>query len=108
MVALAHQDLVLVAYLIYDVSVPVIPEGIAVCRVHACISVYIELSDRMSHHKLGAGIGCLIFIDSVIQFGKPVAVISHISVHRPHEVLDLQERSIHIEFDSPVDHRADI
>ena len=62
----------------------------------------------MSHHKLGAGVGSLIFIDTVVQFGEPVVVISYIGVHRPHEVLDLQDRSIHVEFDSPVDHGADI
>ena len=108
MVCLSDQDLVLVAKLIGDIAVLVIPERITVCRVYAGIAVHIELTDRMSHHKLGAGIGCLIFIDSVIKFGEPVVVISDIGVHRPHEVLDLQDCSIHIEFDSPVDHGTDI
>ena len=83
MEGLADQHLVLITKLICDVSVLVIPEGVTVCRVHACISVDVELSERMSDHELGVGVGKFIFLHSVIQLDDTVVVVADIGIEVP-------------------------
>ena len=83
MEGLADQHLVLIAKLICDVSVLVIPERISVCRVHSRISVDVELSERMSHYKLGIRVGKLVLLDSVVKLHDTVVVVADVGIEVP-------------------------
>ena len=106
--ALSEQYAVAVTQFVGDIAVLVVPEGVTVGRIDSRITVHIEFPERMADHELGVGIRILVLIDSVVEFGDTVEVISEIGVEVPGEIPYAQEFGDEVELDSGIDHTAHV